>query len=278
MEGMVYLFKISSERIKTHTMKKGFLLFVFFTCTVLFAHSAEDWGRNGHRATGAIAEKHLTKKAKRNIERLLDGQSLALVSTYADEIKSDNKYRKYGPWHYVNFPFDSTYEEHKKNDAGDIIVAINKSIEVLKDESASKEDKVFYLKLLVHFMGDLHQPLHIGLAEDKGGNDFQVQWFKNGTNLHSVWDSKMIAEYKMSYSELAANEKELSRKELKQIQQGSVIDWMYESRALCKNIYENTKVGQKLWYPYMYKYMDVLKMQLQKGGIRLAEVLNDIFG
>tara|TARA_R110002020_G_scaffold144173_6_gene317103 strand:+ start:306 stop:1085 length:780 start_codon:yes stop_codon:yes gene_type:complete len=259
-------------------MKKGILLFVLTVFTVLTAYPAEDWGRNGHRATGAIAEKYLTKKAKRSINRLLDGQSLALVSTYADEIKSDSKYRKYGPWHYVNFPFDSTYENHEKNEAGDIIVAINKSIEVLKDENASKEDKVFYLKMLVHFLGDLHQPLHIGLAKDKGGNDFQVQWFKEGTNLHSVWDSKMIAEYKMSYSELAANGKELSKNELKQIQQGSIKDWMYESRALCKNIYDNTEVGQKLWYPYMYEYMDVLRMQLQKGGIRLAEVLNDIFG
>ncbi len=259
-------------------MKKGFLLFVLLVFTLLTARSAEDWGRNGHRATGAIAEKYLTKKAKRNIKKLLDGQSLALVSTYADEIKSDSKYRKYGPWHYVNFPFDSTYEKHEKNEAGDIIVAINKSIEVLKDEDASKEDKIFSLKLLVHFIGDLHQPLHIGLAEDKGGNDFQVRWFDEGTNLHTVWDTKMIEDYNMSYSELAANEKELSKSELEQIQQGSVTDWMYESRTLCKDIYGNTEVGEKLWYPYMYQYMDVLRMQLQKGGIRLAEVLNDVFG
>tara|TARA_R100001369_G_scaffold79964_2_gene110139 strand:- start:1154 stop:1933 length:780 start_codon:yes stop_codon:yes gene_type:complete len=259
-------------------MKKGFLLFVLLVFTLVTARSAEDWGRNGHRATGAIAEKYLTKKAKRNIKKLLDGQSLALVSTYADEIKSDSKYRKYGPWHYVNFPFDSTYDKHEKNEAGDIIVAINKSIEVLKDENASKEDKIFSLKLLVHFIGDLHQPLHIGLAEDKGGNDFQVRWFDEGTNLHTVWDTKMIEDYNMSYSELAANEKELSKSELEQIQQGSVTDWMYESRTLCKDIYSNTEVGEKLWYPYMYQYMDVLRMQLQKGGIRLAEVLNDVFG
>ena len=259
-------------------MKKGFLLLIFFAFIGLIAHSAEDWGRNGHRATGAIAEKYLSKKAKRNIQELLDGQSLALVSTYADEIKSDGKYRKYGPWHYVNFPFDSTYEEHEKNDAGDIIVAINKSIEVLKDENATKEDKVFYLKMLVHFLGDLHQPLHIGLGEDKGGNDFQVRWFNDGTNLHSVWDTKMIEDYNMSYSELASNEKELSKTEIQDIQKGSVVDWMYESRSLCKDIYSNTEVGDKLWYPYMYKYMDVLRGQLQKGGIRLAEVLNEIFG
>ncbi|PVW16347.1 S1/P1 nuclease [Marixanthomonas spongiae] len=259
-------------------MKKKSMLLVLLVFALATAQAAEDWGRNGHRATGEIAENYLTKKAKRHIEQLLDGQSLALVSTYADEIKSDSKYRKYGPWHYVNFPFGATYETHPKNEKGDIITAIHESVEVLKDEEASKKDKVFYLKMLVHLIGDLHQPLHIGQAIDKGGNDFQVQWFKKGTNLHKVWDSKMIAEYKMSYSELAANQKELSKKELKQIQQGTIEDWMYESRALCENIYDNTKVGQKLWYPYMYNYMDVLRMQLQKGGIRLAEVLNDIFG
>ena len=259
-------------------MRQPILLSFLVFLITMTSIAADDWGRNGHRATGAIAEKYLTKKAKRNIANLLNGQSIAMVSTYADEIKSDSKYRKYGPWHYVNFPFDETYETHPKNEKGDIIVAINTCIEKLKDESVSEEEKIFHLKLLVHFIGDLHQPLHIGLAEDKGGNDFQVRWFNEGTNLHTVWDTKMIEEYEMSYSELALNAEELSNSQLNTIQSGTVIDWMYESRALCKDIYSQTEKGDKLWYPYMYEYMDVLRGQLQKGGIRLAKVLNEIFG
>lgn len=256
---------------------KNFLLFIAIVSLSFSLQAAEDWGRNGHRATGEIAEQHLSRKAKKAISELLDGQSLALVSTYGDEIKSDPKYREYGPYHYVNFPFDSTYEEHPKSEKGDLIVGIQNAIATLESETATKDEKVFQLKMLVHFLGDLHQPLHIGLADDKGGNDFQVRWFGDGTNLHTVWDTKMIEDYNMSYSELAANTKQLSKEELQAIQQGDVLDWMYESRELCKDIYANTEIGEKLWYPYMYRYMDTLRFQLQKGGIRLAVLLNEIF-
>lgn len=258
-------------------MKIVYILIAFLFLNFGSILGAEDWGRTGHRATGEIAEQHLTGKAKRMIKELLGGESLALVSTYADEIKSDERYRSYGPWHYVNFPFDSTYEDHPKSDRGDLIRAIDTCISVLKDKSSSKEDKVFHLKLLVHFIGDLHQPLHNGKAEDKGANDFQVRWFDDGTNLHSVWDTKMIESYNMSYSELAANRTVLSKNEIEQMQQGSVIDWMNESRELCLDIYENTKVGEKLGYRYMYRYMNVIRDQIQKGGVRLAAVLNEIF-
>ncbi|MAZ72971.1 MAG: S1/P1 Nuclease [Flavobacteriaceae bacterium] len=258
-------------------MLRFLIAILFFTCSTQFALATEDWGRTGHRATGEIAEKHLSKKAKKAIDKLLQGASLALVSNYGDAIKSDSAYRKYGPWHYVNFPFNSTYEATEKSEKGDLYVAINSCVSVLKDKNATQEEKVFYLKMLIHFMGDLHQPLHVGLAEDKGGNDFQVRWFNKGTNLHTVWDSKMLDSYKMSYTELAKNTTQLSKKELKTIQQGTVKDWMYESRALCKTIYATTQVGDKLGYRYMYDYVDIARMQLQKGGIRLAVLLNEIF-
>ncbi len=254
---------------------------ILFTLVLLFSSSimlaSEDWGKTGHRATGEIAQKYLNKKTRKAISNLLGGHSLAFVANYADDIKSDPKYNEYGPWHYVNFPFGSTYEETPKSSKGDIIVAINKCITVLKDNKSSQEEKAFYLKLLVHFMGDLHQPLHIGQADDKGGNDFQVRWFGDGTNLHSVWDSKMLDSYEMSYSELASNSNQLSKLQMQAIEKGSVIDWMYESRTLCEDIYAHTEIGEKLGYQYMYRYVDVARQQIQKGGIRLATLLNEIF-
>src|SRR5690625_1277634 len=175
---------------------------IILSLTVFFISffSAYAWGPTGHRVTGEIAEQHLTRKAKKKIDALLNGESLALVSTYADDIKSDSKYRKYSPWHYVNIPFGKTYEEYPKNKKGDIVYGIEKSITVLKSPNASHEDKVFYLKMLVHLIGDLHQPLHVGIGDDRGGNDFQVRWFNRGTNLHRVWDSQMIDSYQMSYT------------------------------------------------------------------------------
>lgn len=254
------------------------LITLLLSLSLSTAASNYDWGKTGHRVTGAIAEKHLTRKAKRNLNKLLNGESLAFISTYADEIKSDSKYRSYGPWHYVNVPFESTYEAHPKSEKGDLIQGIDNCLSVLNNESSSKEDKIFNLKMLVHLIGDLHQPMHVGLSEDKGGNDFQVRWFGDGTNLHSVWDTKMIEGYGMSYQELADNAEQLSKKQRKAIAQGTHRDWMEDSRRLVKDVYANTKKGEKLGYRYSYDYFDTVRSQLQKGGIRLAKVLNEIFG
>ncbi|RMA58472.1 S1/P1 nuclease [Ulvibacter antarcticus] len=252
------------------------LFLIVFSAQTLTA--TNDWGKTGHRVTGEIAQNYLSKKAQKKISKLLNGASLAFVSNYGDDIKSDDAYRSYSPWHYVNFPFDSTYEAHPKSEKGDLIAGINTCIEVLKNETSSNQEKVFHLKMLVHFIGDLHQPLHIGLAEDKGGNDFQVRWFNDGTNLHTVWDTKMIEDFSMSYTELAKNTDVLTKNELENIQSGKVIDWMNESRALCKEIYASTEIGDKLSYRYIYDHMNTVRSQLQKGGIRLAVLLNNIFG
>lgn len=258
----------------------NFKLLVFVPFLLLMNSSSEEayfWGRNGHRATGKIAEKHLTRKAKKCVDKLLKGQSLAFVSTYADEIKSDRAYSKYYPWHYVNMDLDQTYEQAEKNPEGDLVTGIDTCIQVLKDKNSSENDKAFHLKLLVHFIGDLHQPLHIGRKEDKGGNDVQVQWFGSGTNLHSVWDTKMIEDWEMSYIELANNADDLSKEQIKVIEKGSVIDWVNEVHVITKEVYNSAKVGENLRYKYSYDHFGTVRNQLQKGGIRLAKVLNDIY-
>lgn len=254
-----------------------YLLFFAFFCISIYTY-ADDWGQTGHRTTAAIADQYLSKKAKRNIAKLLGHESLAVVSTYADEIKSDSKYRYLSPQHYVNIPFDKTYDTHPHSEKGDIITAIDHCIEVIQSDTATQEEKAFQLKLLVHFIGDLHQPLHTGLEEDKGGNDFQVTWFRKGTNLHSVWDSKMIESYGMSYTELAMNAPSLSKKEFKSLSQGTHRDWLADSRVVIKNIYQNVEVGDKLGYRYMYDNTALMKDQLLKGGARLAALLNELLG
>lgn len=257
-------------------MKKGCI--VLLCLCVSIQVNAFDWGKTGHRTTGEIAQKYLTKKAKRALAELLDGESLAFVSTYADEIKSDKAYRSYGPWHYVNVPFDKTYNTHPKSERGDLIQGIDRCVAIIKNPTTSRSEKAFHIKMLVHLVGDLHQPLHTGLQEDKGGNDFQVQWFKSGTNLHTVWDTKMIEHYNMSYSELATTMPELSKQEIKTIQQGTPTIWMEESRELVKKIYSTTSKGDALGYGYMYQYFNTLRDCLQRAGIRIAGILNDLLG
>ena len=261
-------------------MKNTFkiLVLVFIFSVISSQAKATYWGATGHRTVGKIAEKHLSKKAKKAISKLLDGHSLAFFSTFADEIKSDNKFRKYSPWHYVNFNFDEKYNPATASKKGDLVQGINTCIKILKDPKASKEEKAFHLKLLVHFIGDLHQPLHVGRAEDRGGNDIKVKWFNKSSNLHRVWDSEMIDSYNMSYTELASNAQKLSKAQVKALQKGNILDWVYESQALAKKVYSSAKKGDKLFYRYSYLYLHTTREQLQKGGVRLAKVLNDIFG
>jgi hypothetical protein len=240
--------------------------------------SNPDWGQTGHRTIGKIAEPYLKNKTKRKIAEILDGQSLALVSTFGDDIKSDDRYDNLNTWHYVNMPFEVDYQHSEKNTDGDLVTGIEKCKSVILDENATKEEKAFYLKLLVHFIGDLHQPMHVGRKEDKGGNTIQVQWFGSGTNLHSVWDTKMIESFNMSYTELAENVDEVSKETVANLQKGTIIDWVNDTHIYAKKVYESTEVGEKLGYNYMYQYFSLTQSQLQKGGIRLAKVLNELFG
>lgn len=256
-------------------MRPFLLLLVLFLTADM---SAEDWGKTGHRVTGEIAQQYLSKKARRAINNILKGKSLALVSTYGDDIKSDSKYRAYGPWHYVNLdPDQKEYIAADAAEEGDIIQGIQKSIKALKDPATSLEDQEFYLKMLVHLVGDLHQPLHAGRAEDKGGNDLQVRWFNKGTNIHRVWDSHIIDDFQMSYTELAANAAPLSKAEEKRIAGGDVLAWLYESKALSDEVYASVEIGEKLGYGYYYEWLPVVREQLQKGGVRLAKLLNEIY-
>jgi hypothetical protein len=257
------------------------IVFTFISFFLLGNSATEEvvfWGQNGHRATGKVAENHLNRRAKKKIDKLLKGQSLAFVSTFADEIKSDRAYSTYYSWHYINMDLEESYEEAEKNPKGDLVTGIHKCIEVLKDPNSSEEDKSFYLKMLVHFVGDLHQPMHIGQREDKGGNTIQVQWFGKGTNLHAVWDTKMIEAWNMSYLELANNAKDLTKKQIENIEQGTVVDWVNEVHGLTKKVYSSAKIGDNLRYRYSYDHFETVRDQLQKGGIRLAKILNDIFG
>lgn len=258
----------------------SFLLVIsVFISSSLGAHSfIPSWGPTGHRTIGKIADQYLKKRVRCKIEKILNGQSLAKVSTYADDIKSDRSFSKYYSWHYVNFPDNSSYQDSPKNEKGDVVMGIQTCIRKLKDATTSNTDQEFYLKMLVHFVGDMHQPLHVGHAEDKGGNTIQVRWFDDGTNIHRVWDSDMIEHYNMTYTELADNADQLNKGQVKAIQQGNIIDWVHESKELSKVVYASASSGDKLGYRYMYDHFNLLRSQLQKGGIRLAKILNDIYG
>ena len=175
-----------------------------------------------------------------------------MVSTWADEKRSDPNFDEYGIWHYVNMPLDKSYSEATHTQEN-IVTVIKKSTELLKSNSLSKEDKKFYLKFLIHLVGDIHQPLHVGRAEDRGGNDIKVNFFDKKSNLHSVWDSDMINNYRISYTEFSNHIVNINENNEKLII-GDAEAWANESQDLVKDIYSTVKSGDRLGYEYTVSY------------------------
>ena len=249
------------------------LLFLNFSTE----YAATKWGKTGHRVVGDIAADHLTEKAQKEITNILGQESLAIASTWMDKIRSDSRYDYTHAWHWVTLPDGKTYEETEKNPDGDLIQALRTIIGELKEGDLSPKKERQKLKMLTHLIGDLHQPLHVGTGKDRGGNDTKVEWFYEPSNLHRVWDSGIINETKLSYTEFSTAINHPTRQQLNKWQQGDVLDWAYESREIRKEAYE-LPADRQISYRYMYEHRKTIDRQLLKSGIRLAHVLNEIYG
>lgn len=252
-------------------MKKLFLLFLFIPAFVI----GNDWGQTGHRIVGEIAERQLTDAVKEIIYEILDGESLSSVSTWADEMRSNPNWRPYDKWHYVNLPLDKEYSD-LEHSGDNIVKVIKRSIAILKSPSADKDMKKFYLKYLVHLVGDLHQPMHTGRYEDYGGNKIDIKFFGKKTNLHRLWDTNLIDNYKMSFTEWSNHlENKLGKNG---VDQKTISEWTFESHWYARDIYKNTPADSNLSYDYIYKYHPLVEQRLYQAGVRLGNLLNEIFG
>ncbi|MFQ3214183.1 MAG: hypothetical protein ACJAT1_000120 [Marivirga sp.] len=251
--------------------------FSIFLLIIFCSSHAFSWGKIGHRVVGEVASLYLTKKAAKRINKILSGQSLAEVSNWMDDIKSDDSYDYATTWHWVTIPTGMTYEATQKNGQGDIIGTINRLVDELTQGNLSPKQEAEYLKMLIHLVGDIHQPLHVGNGEDMGGNKQEVKWFWNKSNLHRVWDSQMIDGKLYSYTELAMVVNNIKDEELKVYKNDTITDWYMEAMNLRSQVYEIPDDG-KLGYEYSYKNWDTVKNQLLKGGIRLSTILNEIYG
>ncbi len=240
------------------------------------------WGVLGHRVIGEIADHHLSAKARKEIKKILENESLAMVSNWGDFIKSDKSYDSLYSWHYINLlpgmNAEQFYETIKNDTPANLYNRLGFIIEELKSKKLPKEKKIMYLKLLVHFVGDSHQPMHTGRPEDRGGNNIKLYWFNKPTNLHRIWDEQLVEFQQLSYTEhaKAIDYSNLSQRQKWQTQ--SVSEWIYESYQIAEKLYAEVKPGDKLGYNYNYLHMDTMNQQLLKGGIRLAGILNQIFG
>jgi hypothetical protein len=253
-------------------MKKLFLV----ACLFVISQTIFAWGPTGHRAVGKTADKHLNKKARKALEQILGGKSIAMLSTWMDEIRSDSTYDYTADWHWVTIQDGQTYDQALKNPNGDVIQTLERVINELKSHKLSAKDEMERIKFLIHLVGDIHQPLHVGGGNDKGGNDVKVSWFRTDSNLHRVWDSEMIDDTKLSYTEFAESLDTPTEVQIQQWQKATVRDWANESMTYRKAVYD---IGNgKLGYAYAYKNFHIVRLRVLQAGVRLAGLLNEIYG
>jgi len=236
------------------------------------------FGPTGHRIVGRIAAAHLSPQAAAAVADLLGHQTLAQVATWPDEIRSDPKWKHSAPWHYVTIEDGQTYATSTKNPAGDAVAALRRFIAVLKDPKAAKGDRVIALKWVVHLVGDLHQPLHVGRGKDKGGNTIGVEWFGEKTNLHAVWDTGLIRSTRLSFSELAEFLDDASPQQVAQWQSATIDDWVEESLGYRARVYTPPGPSTADSYRYAYKNLPLVELRLKQAGVRLAGLLDKIYG
>jgi nuclease S1 len=245
------------------------------------------WGRIGHRVIARCAETQLSPNAKAGLVALLKpGESLADASTWADEHRRELP--KSAPWHYVDVPLDEPrYHSIFAGDTperGYVVDKIHDFKVVVNDSSHSLEDRRVALRFLVHFVEDLHMPMHVGDNNDKGGNRTQVRFFERGTNMHSLWDSGMI-EYICDtedfwLKDLAVLDTPPAREKATK---GTIEDWATESLMASRQAYvipetgKRLKSGQKLGDVYLDANLPVLRQRLYLASVRLAMVLNQVF-
>jgi hypothetical protein len=254
------------------------------------------WGKTGHRVVAAIADTQLSGLARAHVKQILGGaESLDEAANWPDEMRAapgDFWQKTSVPWHYVTLN-GITYDHAPKE--GDALEALNHFRAVLQDPKASLADKQLALRFIVHLVGDLHQPLHVGKCCDKGGNDVKVTWFGKPTNLHRVWDSQLVDDEQLSFTELAAKlERHISDEDVIAWWDVNPRDWISESAQIRNTIYPTAKDLPKpakrkkrkkgepaplpaLSYDYVYKFSPVMERRLKQGGVRLAAYLNAIF-
>lgn len=238
------------------------------------------WGKTGHRVVGAIAVKYLTPQAAAGVKRVLGVETLAEASTWPDFMRSDPSdfwQYKASPWHYVTVPQGKAYAQVGAPPEGDAVTALAQFSTTLRDPKASLADKQLALRFIAHIVGDLQQPLHAGNGTDKGGNEVQVTFAGKPTNLHAVWDSGLVDDEQLSYSELAEwLGARITSADAKSWGSADPAVWIAESAALRDTIYP-AKGETNLSYRYVFDHTAQMELRLEQGGVRLAAYLNQVF-
>lgn len=257
-------------------MKKHFILSAGLCA--LIAGQAFGWSQKGHDVTAYIAEKHLTQAAADSVSALLDGRSPVYWANWLDNASHTPDYAYTKTWHYKNVDEAVAYEDAPLNSKGDVVTATYEMCDILRNPVSARSQKVLALKILIHILGDMHQPMHLGHLSDLGGNKTQVKYFGRDTQLHSIWDSSLPeSAHKWSYTEWQQQLDRLNPEQEAAVVAGTPDDWARETYEIAGRVYDYFPKGTKASYNHVAYWTPVIEQQFLRGGLRLAHLLNSIF-
>jgi len=252
---------------------------------VLLAASAAPalaWGPHSHELIAEIAARQLEPAARREVEDLLDDRAdsgMRDVATWADKVREKPKYRDTAVQHYVNFPKGSCFFDMRAScrDGRCVIGALNRQISRLADRRLDRAERAEALAFVIHFVADVHQPLHAGRQDDRGGNDFQVRVGRKGMNLHAVWDDFLSLQaherVREQADKLLATPIEASRLVWNRARP---IAWAQESCYVINDgLYPDPPVIDA---DYIQRMLPVAEERIELAGRRLAVLLNSVLG
>ena len=250
---------------------------------LLITYPCLAWGSEGHRIVGAIAAAQLDKQTAKAVAELLDDETVADAACWADEVRSDKQYDWIKPLHYINVPRGATSVDMQRDGAKgeQVVSSIAKYRDILKDTSRPKAERAQALKLLLHFVGDVHQPMHVSFKEDLGGNKLTVTSFGKKSNMHKVWDTDLIQrrlrDTKGGWATMSADLWQAITDDQRKAWAASTnpVDWANESFAITLQLYAKAPANDGVNDDYYKQWSPTLNARLQAAGVRLGALLND---
>ena len=260
---------------------KQLLSVIVLTCSGLIPLTASGFGKLGHRLAGEVAAPLLCERAAAELKKLNEPYSFVSAGAWADKVRYQDEWRQSRSWHYINVETDTFDPAAARNPDGDVLWAIAYFQPRITDRSLSDQQRLEAMLFLVHFVVDIHQPLHVGYAADLGGNKVKVQVDGRKTNLHALWDTGLLQLEGQSRQDYVAALRSLTSGRIDEWQTAEPEDWLIESLGLRPQVYAfRAQPGlqpARLNEAYLIESKEIIDMRLAQAGVRLAGVLNGIW-